>query len=172
MGTATATWQASFEVGVEGPSATAALSPDLPDPDVQGAPLSDTTLTALVHLVPLVSYLVIGGQWLGGWPLFWGGSFLLPWRVAAPLVMLVVRGGAPDAISRPTDVQHQAKAALNFQLTMVIAWVVTIALMFILVGFLLVIPLALVEMVNCIIAGVQAAEGKPARYLVAIRFVR
>ncbi|MBE9137587.1 DUF4870 domain-containing protein [Nodosilinea sp. LEGE 07088] len=153
-------------------SAIASPAPDRLDPEADSIALSDTTLMALVHLAPLVSYLVIGGQWLSGWPLFWGGSFLLPWRVVAPLVLLLVKGGAPDAISRSADVQRQAKAALNFQLTMVIAWVVTIALMFILVGFLLVIPLALVEMVSCIIAAVQVSEGRSARYLGTIRFVR
>ncbi|MBD1876178.1 DUF4870 domain-containing protein [Nodosilinea sp. FACHB-131] len=144
------------------------------------AVVSDKTLVVLTHLVPLVSYLAIGSQWLGGWPLFWGSSFLLPWRVVAPLALLLVKGAgsssSPDAASNaapnPTFMQSQAKAALNFQLTMLIAWVVTIALMFVLVGFLLVVPLALIEIVSCIVATTQAAEGKPVRYGVAIRFVR
>lgn len=148
------------------------LTPEGPHEGDKTAALSDTTLIALTHLAPLVSYLVLGSQWLGGWPLFWGGSFLLPWRVVAPLVLLLVKGGAPEAISGFAFVQRQAKAALNFQLTMVIAWVVTLALMFILVGFLLVVPLALMEMVSCVVAAVQASEGKPARYVGAIRFVR
>jgi hypothetical protein len=110
---------------------------------------------------------VVGSQWLGGWPLFWGGSFLLPWRVAAPLALLLIHSPGPGG--SPT--QRQAKAALNFQLTMLIAWVVTIALMFVLVGFLLVIPLALLEIICCVVAAVNATEGKPARYP-AIPFVR
>ncbi|MBW4460305.1 MAG: DUF4870 domain-containing protein [Nodosilinea sp. WJT8-NPBG4] len=138
--------------------------------------ISNATLVALTHLVPLVSYLAIGSQWLGGWPLLWGSSFLLPWRVVAPLVLLLVKGAGAasnlDAAPNATFIQSQAKAALNFQLTMLIAWVVTIALMFVLVGFLLVVPLALIEIVSCIVATIQAAEGKPVRYGVAIRFVR
>lgn len=142
--------------------------------------LSDTTLVALAHLVPLVSYLAIGSQWLGGWPLLWGSSFLLPWRVVLPLVLLLVKGAGPasnpnaDPSGAPnsTFTQSQAKEALNFQLTMLIAWIVTIALMFILVGFLLVVPLALIEIVSCIVAATQAAEGKPVRYAIALRFVR
>ncbi|MBE9158883.1 DUF4870 domain-containing protein [Nodosilinea sp. LEGE 06152] len=141
-----------------------------PDPVPETA-LSDTTLVALAHLAPVLSYLVLGSQWLGGWPLFWGGSFLLPCRVVAPLVLLLVKGTGASAATNAAYVQHQAKAALNFQLTMFIAWVVTLALMFVLVGFLLVVPLALLEIVSCIVAAVRASEGKPVRYA-AIRFVR
>lgn len=132
---------------------------------------ADTTLVALAHLAPVLSYFVLGSQWLGGWPLFWGGSFLLPCRVVAPLVLLLVKGTGASAASNAAYVQQQAKAALNFQLTMFIAWVVTIALMFVLVGFLLVVPLVLFEIVSCIVAAVRASEGKPVNY-VAIRFVR
>ncbi|WOD38428.1 DUF4870 domain-containing protein [Nodosilinea sp. E11] len=145
-------------------------APPAPNPDLKPSALSGKTLAALMHLTPLLSYLVVGSQWLGGWPLFWGGSFLLPWRVVAPLVLVLL----PGLASRPgyADMQNQAKAALNFQLTLLIAWVVTIALMFVLVGFLLVVPLALIEIVSCIVAAVRASEGKAARYAVAIRFVR
>lgn len=131
-----------------------------------------TTLVVLTHLVPLVSYLALGSQWLGGWPLLWGSSFLLPWRVVAPLTLLLIKGPGSESDPDAAFVQRQAKAALNFQLTMLIAWVVTIVLMFILVGFLLVVPLALIEIVSCIVATTQAAEGKPVRYAIAIRFVR
>lgn len=137
----------------------------------QQTALSDTTLIALAHLAPVVSYLVLGSQWLGGWPLFWGGSFLLPWRVVAPLTLLLVKGAGASAASDTAYGQRQAKAALNFQLTMFISWVVTMALMVVLVGFLLVVPLALFEIVSCIVATVRASEGKPVRYW-AIRFVR
>ncbi|MBD2111702.1 MULTISPECIES: DUF4870 domain-containing protein [Cyanophyceae] len=140
------------------------------DKDREGMP--NATLVALTHLVPLVSYLAVGGQWLGGWPLFWGSSFLLPWRLVAPLALLLAKGAGSGANPNAAFVQSQAKAALNFQLTMLIAWIVTIALMFVLVGFLLVVPLALIEIVSCIVATTQAAEGKPVRYAIAIRFVR
>ncbi len=138
----------------------------------QKTTLSDTTLATLAHLIPLVSYLVVGSQWLGGWPLFWGGSFLLPWRVVLPLVLLLAKRGGADPALGPAALPSQAKAALNFQLTMMIAWMLTIALMFVLVGFLLVVPLALLEMVSCIVAAVRASEDKPVRYVGAIRFVR
>lgn len=132
----------------------------------------NTTLVVLTHLVPLVSYLALGSQWLGGWPLFWGSSFLLPWRVVAPLALLLTKGSGPVSDPDAAFVQRQSKAALNFQLTMFIAWLVTISLMFILVGFLLIVPLAVIEIVSCIVAIAQAAEGKPVRYAIAIRFVR
>lgn len=143
---------------------------DTDDP-AQATALSDTTLVALTHLAPVVSYLVLGSQWLGGWPLLWSGSFLLPWRVVAPLVLLLIKGSGVSNSASAAFVQQQSKTALNFQLTMFVAWVVTLALMFVLVGFLLVVPLALFEIVSCIVVAVRAAAGKPGRY-VAIRFVR
>ncbi|NJL44820.1 MAG: DUF4870 domain-containing protein [Leptolyngbyaceae cyanobacterium SM2_3_12] len=130
--------------------------------------LSDTALVSLAHVAPLFSYLVIATNGLIGFPFFWGGSFLLPWRVVAPLLLLLVQG----ADQRSAYIQQQTKEALNFQLSMVIAWIITIALMFVLVGFLLAIPLALFEIVWMIIAAVKASEGKPFRYPLRIRFVR
>ncbi|PZV02649.1 MAG: hypothetical protein DCF32_14805 [Leptolyngbya sp.] len=164
--------------GAAVPSARDSASPPASNQDRSG--MSDAPLVVLAHLVPLVSYLAIGSQWLGGWPLLWGSSFLLPWRVVLPLVLLLVKGtrsasnpnADPSGAPNSTFMQSQAKEALNFQLTMLIAWIVTIALMFILLGFLLVVPLALIEIVSCIVAATQAAEGKPVRYAIAIRFVR
>jgi uncharacterized Tic20 family protein len=154
------------------PGVEAAASPtdsNLPvQPEPRPAYLSDRMLVTLAYLTPLFSYLMVGTQWLGGWPLFWGGSFLLPWRVVVPLLLLLVKGAGAEA----ADLRQEAKAALNFQLTMVMAWLLTLALMFVLVGFLLVIPLALVEITSCIVGAVGAAEGKPARRQAAIRFVR
>lgn len=158
-------------------AAIPSLSDRVPSP-VQAAAAGDrvvrpnTTLVVLAHLGPLVSYLALGSQWLGGWPLLWGSSFLLPWRVVAPLALLLTKGSGSVLDPDAAFVQRQAQAALNFQLTMLIAWSVTIALMFVLVGFLLVVPLALIEIVSCIVATTQAAEGKPVRYAIAIRFVR
>lgn len=128
--------------------------------------LSDTALVTLAHLAPLFSYLVIATNGLIGFPIFWGGSFLLPWRVVAPLVLLLVQGQGS------AYVEQHSKEALNFQLTMVIGWVITISLMFILVGFLLAIPLALVEIIWIVMAAVKASEGQSFRYPLRIRFVR
>jgi hypothetical protein len=173
---------ASLEDGAALPDSSLSPRPNpRPDPRLDAAAtgaepqkttLSDTTLVTLAHLVPLISYLVVGSQWLGGWPVFWGGSFLLPWRVVLPLVLLLAKRGGADPDLGPEALPSQAKAALNFQLTMVIAWMITIALMFVLVGFLLVVPLGLLEVVSCIVAAVRASEGKPVRYVGAIRFVR
>ncbi len=191
----TADWQASFgleepaEPAKSGPEAgnnraytlaepaltqhlSGASQPSAISPETQKITLSAPTLATLAHLMPLVSYLAVGGQWLGGWPIFWGGSFLLPWRVVLPLVLLLAKRGGADPGLGAAALANQAKAALNFQLTMMIAWMITIALMFILVGFVLVVPLGLLEMVSCIVAAVRASEGKPVRYVGAVQFVR
>jgi uncharacterized Tic20 family protein len=189
VGAATVDWQESFGLsgGIDlGPNpsslpqrSAASGSPAPVQPPISvsaGKPQpinpSDMTLASLMHLMPLLSYLAIGSQWLVGWPLFFGGAFLLPWRIVLPVVLLLAKGRGSDSALGPRSLQGHAKAALNFQLTMFIAWSVTIALMFILVGFLLVVPLLLFEMVSCIVAAVHASEGQPPHYVGAIRFVR
>jgi len=51
---------------------------------------------------------------------------------------------------------RQAKEALNFQITMIIAFVVAGALMMVLIGFLLVPALVILNLVFCILGGVAA----------------
>src|SRR5262245_47900139 len=50
----------------------------------------------------------------------------------------------------------QAKEALNFQITIAIAWVVAIALSALLIGFLLYPVIWIVNLIFCILAGVKA----------------
>jgi uncharacterized Tic20 family protein len=137
----------------------------------QGSPsdplVSDHALVALTQLGPLFGYLTVVTNGLVGFPFFWwGGTFLLPWRIVPPLVLLMVRG------QESAFVRQQSKHAINFQLSMMIYWIITIALMFVLIGFLLAIPLALLELVCIIIAAVKASEGKVFQYPLAIPFVK
>jgi uncharacterized Tic20 family protein len=149
------------------PMAEATATPE--PPAASSAPyLTDTTLAALAHLAPLGGYLMVGANWFTGFPFpfFWSGSFLLPWRLVAPLALLLTKGADSPFL------KQQAKEALNFQLMMLILWAITIGLMFILVGFLLVPPLALFEVVSTIVAAVRASEAKPFRYPLTVRLVR
>ena len=129
--------------------------------------ISDNALLALAQLGPLFGYLTLITNGLMGFPFAWGGStFLLPWRIVPPLVVLLVRG------QDSPFVQQQSKHALNFQLSMVIYWLITMVMMFVLVGFLFVIPLALLELICIIIAAVKSSEGKGFKYPLAIPFVK
>ncbi len=68
-------------------------------------------------------------------------------------------------------VAEEAKEALNFQITMGIAFVVAWALAFILIGFFLIPVLFIANFIFCILAAVSASKGNPYKYPVAIRLV-
>ena len=69
-------------------------------------------------------------------------------------------------------VDEQGKEALNFQITMLIAFVGAWILMFILIGMLLMPLLLIANLVFCILAAVAASNGKAYRYPVAIRLLK
>ena len=66
----------------------------------------------------------------------------------------------------------QAKEALNFQITVALAWIVAIALSVLLIGFLLYPVILIGNIVLCIIAGMKANEGVDYRYPFAIRLIK
>ena len=170
---ATAQAQSTAEGIANSDAAAAALDNSGPAPGDNSsdnsteALMSDHALLALAQLGPLFGYLMVLTNGMIGFPLvWWGSTFLLPWRIVPPLVVLLVRG------QDSPFVRQQSKSALNFQLSMTIYWIVTITLMFVLIGFLFVIPLALLELICLIIGAVKSSEGKAFRYPVAIPFVR
>ncbi|MDH4150516.1 MAG: DUF4870 domain-containing protein [Betaproteobacteria bacterium] len=69
-------------------------------------------------------------------------------------------------------VDEQGKEALNFQITMLIAFVGAWILVFILIGALLFPLLLVVNLVFCILAAVAASKGEHYRYPFAIRLLK
>ena len=69
-------------------------------------------------------------------------------------------------------VSDQGKEALNFQITMLIAFMVSWILMFVLIGLLLMPLLLIANLVFCILAGVAASKGERYRYPFALRLVK
>jgi uncharacterized Tic20 family protein len=66
----------------------------------------------------------------------------------------------------------QAKEALNFQITVAIAWFVAIALSFLLIGFLLYPVILIGNIILCVMAGMKANEGVAYRYPFALRLIK
>jgi len=66
----------------------------------------------------------------------------------------------------------QAKEALNFQITVAIAWVIAVTLSVLLIGFLLYPVILLVNLIFCILAGIKANEGVAYRYPFALRLIK
>lgn len=69
-------------------------------------------------------------------------------------------------------VDDQGKEALNFQITVLLGYMVAGFLTFLLIGFVL-IPLVMVaNFILCILAAVAASKGRSYRYPLAIRLLR
>ncbi|AWB95373.1 DUF4870 domain-containing protein [Agromyces badenianii] len=68
-------------------------------------------------------------------------------------------------------VRAHTATALNFQITMAIAYLVSYILWLVLIGWLLTIAIGIVVIVFSIIAAVKANQGQPYVYPLAIKFV-
>ena len=69
-------------------------------------------------------------------------------------------------------VDDQGKEALNFQITVAIAVLVCIVLMFVLIGMLLLPVVGIAALVFTIIGGIKANEGQYYRYPFALRLIK
>lgn len=68
-------------------------------------------------------------------------------------------------------VDDQGKEALNFQITMMIASLISAVLMIVLIGFLLLALIAIFDLVMVIIASIKAADGEAFRYPLTLRLI-
>lgn len=96
------------------------------------------------------------------------GGFIIPLggSIVGPLLIWQTKG------KEMAFVATEAKEALNFQITMAIAFLVAGLLAFVLVGFLLIALLAIVDLVMVVVAALSASKGQPYRYPVALRLVK
>lgn len=84
----------------------------------------------------------------------------------APLVIYLVKK------DESPFVREHAKESLNFQITLIIMYIVSFILMFILIGILLMAVLGIGALVFIIIAAIKANEGKLYKYPFNIRFIK
>lgn len=66
----------------------------------------------------------------------------------------------------------QAKEALNFQITVTIAYIVGMILTMVLIGILVVFAVMIANLILCIMAGLKANEGVDYRYPFALRLIK
>ena len=69
-------------------------------------------------------------------------------------------------------IDNQGKEALNFQITVLIAMLVSGLLSFACIGFILMPAVGIADVVFCIIASIKANSGQAYRYPVSIRFIK
>lgn len=82
-----------------------------------------------------------------------------------PLILWLVKKDDPF-------VEQHSKEALNFQITIVIAFIVAGVLSFVLIGLLLLPVIFIVDIVFCIQQTMKAGRGEPAQYPLAIRIIK
>lgn len=97
---------------------------------------------------------------LAGSMLFMLGGFL------PPLLVYLFKKEESAFIS------EHAKESLNFQITMLIGYVISFVLMFVFIGFFMLIILGLLELILVIVATFKASEGKIYRYPFNIRILQ
>jgi uncharacterized protein len=94
-------------------------------------------------------------------------GFIIPFgNVIGPLVIWLTKGKEIEFVAT------EAKEALNFQITMLLAFIVAWVLVFILIGFLLMALLAIADLILVIMAAISASKGQPYRYPFALRLIK
>ena len=115
-----------------------------PPPPPAGASQEDKTLALLTHLSGIIL------------------SFIVP------LVIWLTNKDKSDK----GWLNDQAREALNFQITIAIAWVVAIVLSAVAIGFLLYPVIWIGNLILCILAAIKANEGVAYRYPFALRLIK
>ena len=87
--------------------------------------------------------------------------------IGALIIWLINKDDASKAF-----VTDQAKEALNFQITVTIAMVISIILMVVIIGGILAPIVGIINLVFCIIAAVKANNGEAYRYPFALRLIK
>ena len=115
--------------------------------------------------VPTPSYEVRQGAMLCHLAAFLG--FVFPFgSVVGPLILWQMKK------EKDAFIDDQGKEALNFQITVAIAWMACIVLAFAVVGFFLMFALAVATIVLTIIGSIKANKGIPYRYPLTWRVIK
>jgi len=95
-------------------------------------------------------------------------GIILPFigNIVGPIIVWAIRK------DRHPFVDDQGKEAINFQITVTIAILISAVLMLALIGFILVPIIFITSLILLIIAGVQANTGVRYRYPINIRFIK
>lgn len=90
---------------------------------------------------------------------------IVTWFVGPLIIWMIKKDQSPF-------VNDQGKEALNFQITMLIGWVVSIIASFFCIGVFIGLALFVVNLVFCIMAAMKAKDGIAYRYPFAIRLIK
>ena len=95
-------------------------------------------------------------------------GFLIPFgNILGPLIIWLIKRAEMPLVD------HHGKEAINFQITVSIAMLVCIVLMFVLIGFVLIFIVGLAALILTIMAAVNVANGKlDYRYPFTLRLLK
>ena len=116
----------------------------VPPPPSGAAPQEDRTIALITHLSGIITGFIV------------------------PLIIWLINKDKPEK-SWLTD---QSKEALNFQITITIAFVICVVLSAVLIGAFLMPIVWLVNLIFCILGGVAANKGEAYRYPFALRLIK
>ncbi|HNX27203.1 MAG TPA: DUF4870 domain-containing protein [Phycisphaerae bacterium] len=89
----------------------------------------------------------------------------VPMNIIIPLVFWLIKKDELPAVD------EHGRAAINFQLTCTVAYVISFLLLFVAVGFFLLAAVAIFNFIVCLIAVIRTANGQDAKYPFLIRFL-
>jgi len=87
-------------------------------------------------------------------------------NIIGPLVVWLIKKDEHPFI------EQQGRAALNFQISMAIYGIVAALLIFIFIGFLLLIALGIFDLIFVIMASIKASKGESQKYPLSITFIK
>jgi uncharacterized Tic20 family protein len=120
-----------------------------PVESTEQAPVKEAcTFAMLCHLGALIGYLIPFGNIVG------------------PLVFWLIKK------DQYAFVDDQGKEALNFQITVSIAAIISAILTLVMIGFILLLVVAIGSLVLVIMAAVAASSGKAYRYPLCLRLIK
>lgn len=94
-------------------------------------------------------------------------GYLVPFgHITAPLAIWLIKKEESSLI------EDQGRESLNFQISMTIYFILSAILTLIIIGFVLLIGVAIFDIVMVIIASVKANSGQRYRYPLTIRFIK
>ena len=101
-----------------------------------------------------------------------GLGWMLVWIV--PIIGGVIGALVVWQIKRDEDpfIDEHGQEALNFQISMLIYWLVAVALCLTCIGFVLVPIVAALDIIFALVAAVKAGQGQSYRYPMSIRFIK
>lgn len=93
-------------------------------------------------------------------------GFVIPFgSILGPLVVWLIKREESGFVDR------QGKEALNFQITMFIAFLISLVLVFVLIGFVLIAAVVIFDLIMVIVATIKSSEGQDFRYPVSLRLI-